>query len=55
MQIFDRWGTKYFETRNRNQLWDGKDLNGLDAAEGVYFYVIEAGDSKYSGSVSLVR
>lgn len=55
MQIFDRWGTKYFETRNRNQLWDGKDLNGVDAAEGVYFYVIEAGDSKYSGSVSLVR
>lgn len=55
MQIYDRWGTKYFETRNRNQLWDGKDLNGQDAEAGVYFYVIEAGDSKYSGSVSLVR
>lgn len=55
MQVYDRWGTKFFETRNRNQFWDGKDLNGQDAEEGVYFYVIEAGNSKFSGSVSLVR
>jgi gliding motility-associated-like protein len=55
MQIFDRWGTKYFETRNRNQFWDGKDFNGQEAEAGVYFYVIEAGESKYSGSVSLVK
>jgi large repetitive protein len=55
MQIFDRWGTKYFETRNRNQFWDGKDFNGQEAEAGVYFYVIEAGESNYSGSVSLVK
>lgn len=55
LQIYDRWGTKYFETRNRNQLWNGKDLNNNDAAEGVYFYTVEVGSKQYSGSVSLLR
>jgi gliding motility-associated-like protein len=55
LQIYDRWGTKYFESRNRTQLWDGKDLNGKDVADGVYFYTVEVGSKQYSGSLSLLR
>jgi gliding motility-associated-like protein len=55
LQIFDRWGVKYYDTRNREQAWDGKDLNGSEAAEGVYFYTVIIGTRKYSSNVTLIR
>ncbi|NBV14368.1 MAG: PKD domain-containing protein [Sphingobacteriia bacterium] len=55
VQIFDRWGVKYFDTLNRNQFWNGQDLNGQIAADGTYFYTIQIGGRNYSGSVTIVR
>jgi gliding motility-associated-like protein len=55
LQIIDRWGVKYYDTRNREQAWDGKDLNGNEAAEGVYFYTVTIGTRKYSSNVTLIR
>jgi len=54
-QIFDRWGVKIFETRSRQQGWDGKDLNGQVSPEGVYFYTVKAGTRDLTGSISLVK
>jgi gliding motility-associated-like protein len=54
-QIFDRWGVKIFETRSRQQGWDGRDLNGQVSPEGVYFYTVKAGTRDLTGSISLVK
>jgi gliding motility-associated-like protein len=55
VEVFDRWGVKYFESRNRNQGWDGRDLNGNLAVEGTYFYVLQIGKGNYTGSLSIIR
>ncbi|MFN3916590.1 MAG: PKD domain-containing protein [Flavobacteriales bacterium] len=38
MRIYNRWGTKVFETENTPNAWNGKTMSGNDASEGVYFY-----------------
>jgi len=53
--ITDRWGVKQFESRNANEGWDGKDLNGQVVTEGVYFYSLTIGQRSFSGNISLIR
>jgi gliding motility-associated-like protein len=55
IQIYDRWGVKYFESYNQQQHWDGLDLNGRASAEGIYYYNIQLSGKSYSGSVTLLR
>jgi gliding motility-associated-like protein len=55
IQIFDRWGNKQFDTRNKEQHWNGSDLNGNACVEGTYYYSIRIGARNYSGAVNLVR
>jgi len=38
MQVFDRWGTLIFESKKKNQGWDGYDKNGNLLPAGVYVY-----------------
>lgn len=37
LTIINRWGTLMYEASGDNPAWDGK-VNGMDAAEGVYFF-----------------
>lgn len=60
--IFDRWGHKVYEldSTTGNIEWDGKNLQGKDAAAGIYFYTIKAtgkDDKAYDkkGTISLFR
>lgn len=53
--INDRWGVTCFETYNKEQGWNGKDLNGQDLPEGVYFYSVRFGKLNDVGSITLVR
>jgi gliding motility-associated-like protein len=60
--IFDRWGNRVYETTSStgNILWDGKNLNGKECSDGVYFYVITGNgkDDKHyeqKGNVSIYR
>ncbi|MCB9234982.1 MAG: gliding motility-associated C-terminal domain-containing protein [Bacteroidia bacterium] len=39
--IFDRWGRRLFQTENKTVNWDGNDMSGKPANEGVYYLVIE--------------
>ncbi|WP_242919535.1 gliding motility-associated C-terminal domain-containing protein [Pontibacter liquoris] len=48
--IFNRWGKEVYRDTHSSFKWDGKNVN-----DGVYFYVIDYGTSKYRGSVTLVR
>lgn len=57
--IFNRWGTKVFETNDINQGWDGR-FNGTLQPMGVYVYMVEAysksGKRFYKqGNTTLIR
>ncbi len=54
VQIYDRWGRKVFvnEAVNDNdRLWDGKNNNGQDLPEGVFYYVIRFDEDHLPGNV----
>lgn len=60
MQIFDRWGSLVFESRDKNQGWDGYDRNRNLLPAGVYVYKLELrlsnGDrTTQVGDVTLIR
>lgn len=48
-EIYDRWGTKVFETDDIEQAWDGK-YNGSYAPQGVYVYFL-----KFYGNDKILR
>lgn len=56
MQVFNRWGTRIFETDKPFEVfWDGY-YEGRECTQGVYFYILLYGDGqeKY-GTVTLIR
>jgi len=55
IKILDRWGVLVFETRNKQESWNGNNLNGQASQEGVYFYAVTIGSKGYSGNITLVR
>lgn len=55
IQVFDRWGVMVYESQNKVEGWNGKNLNGEDVPAGVYFYHVKVGDRKFAGDVTLVR
>ena len=59
-KIFDKNGTIVYKSESTDAKWDGKDLQGKGAEEGLYFYTIIAegvkGDKHESkGSIKLTR
>lgn len=44
VDIYNRWGTKVFQSSANVTKWDGRDLKGNDCAEGVYYYVFHYSD-----------
>jgi gliding motility-associated-like protein len=60
MQIFDRWGTLLFESKDKNIGWDGYDKNGRALPAGVYVYklVLRLSDGQRTtkiGDVTLIK
>jgi gliding motility-associated-like protein len=60
MEIFNRWGRLIYTSVNVSEPWTGKDSNGTEVADGVYFYVYTAvgfDKKEYNlhGSVTLLR
>lgn len=57
--IYDRWGTKVFQTEDANVFWDGT-INGQNASIGTYGYALEynlnSGQTvTKTGNITLVR
>lgn len=58
--IYNRWGQEMYKSSSTNFKWDGKDNNGLNATEGVYFYIasfkqLNAPKKQLHGTVTLIR
>ncbi|MFN5910349.1 MAG: gliding motility-associated C-terminal domain-containing protein [Bacteroidota bacterium] len=59
VRIYDRWGQEVFQSTGYSvqKAWDGTVPSG-DAAEGVYFYIVELRDTDkqvFRGSITLIR
>lgn len=59
-KIFDKNGAIVYKSESTDAKWEGKDLQGKDAEEGLYFYTIIAegvkGDKhELKGSIKLTR
>lgn len=60
MQIFDRWGTLVYATKDINNGWDGT-VKGQKAADGVYTYTLRvfknnsAVKKEFQGHVNLLK
>ena len=50
IKIYNRWGKLVFESDDRNFKWDG-----LDSPSGIYYYEILYVNSKYKGTIHLLR
>ena len=54
VEIFDRWGTKVFESTSDEIRWDGRSSSGKLLSDGTYFFVLNAylkvgyGEKNYS-------
>jgi gliding motility-associated-like protein len=56
VSIFNRWGSKVWNTSNYDNIqnrWDGKNSDGADLTSGTYFYVIEIENGAKKGWVEL--
>lgn len=42
--IVNRWGNVVFEMHNQTSIFDGRDKNGNELTEGVYFYSVHSED-----------
>jgi gliding motility-associated-like protein len=53
--IFNRWGQKvFFSDDAANFNWDGS-FNGEKLAEDVYVYILESGNTRQQGSITILR
>jgi gliding motility-associated-like protein len=58
IMIFDRWGSLvYASEQGQGAKWNGYNLQGLKADEGVYFYTLknESSGNSFNGRLHLFR
>lgn len=54
IEVYNRWGVLLFQSSRKEFSWDGT-LSGELSSDGVYFYVIQIGEEKHQGSLTLMR
>jgi gliding motility-associated-like protein len=60
LEIFNRWGEMVFNTNNSQEHWCGKHIKNMEMCpNGVYFYIVEYGESKtetqkFNGVLTLI-
>ncbi|MDG1477134.1 MAG: gliding motility-associated C-terminal domain-containing protein [Vicingaceae bacterium] len=55
LQIFNRWGSKIFESEGQNVAWDGRTTAAKKVPVGTYFYVLEINGILKKGSLTLLE
>ena len=47
--VYNRWGKRVYETKDKNFRWDGKNFPA-----GLYYYYLDYNQKKYKGSISIL-
>ena len=55
LQIFNRWGSKIFESVAQNVAWDGRTTAGKKVPAGTYFYILEMNGATKRGALTLLE
>ncbi|MFO0321231.1 MAG: gliding motility-associated C-terminal domain-containing protein [Bacteroidota bacterium] len=60
ISIFNRWGQKLFQSDSMYLPWDGKNQDGQECPDGVYYYIASVEDKNgklntYTGHLSLFK
>lgn len=55
LQILNRWGQVIFETDTAQKAFEGKNEQGEELAEGIYFYLFTSGEQKRHGFIHVIR
>lgn len=55
VEVFDRWGRKYFASNSPMIRWNGSSPEGKTASAGAYFYSVQIGNNAFTGNVTLMR
>ena len=55
LQIFNRWGSKIFESKGQNVAWDGRTTAGKKVPVGTYFYILEINGVTKKGALTLLE
>jgi gliding motility-associated-like protein len=50
LEIYNRWGSKVFETHERNFKWSGEK-----ETDGIYYYVVKYSNEVFKGWVEIIR
>ncbi|HXK63003.1 MAG TPA: gliding motility-associated C-terminal domain-containing protein [Bacteroidales bacterium] len=54
--IYNRWGKEIIQFKGYKNEWDGRNANGEQVAEGVYYYVLHLTGGRYfQGSITVIR
>lgn len=55
--IFNRWGSKVWESSDYQNDWAGTSQNGNELPDGTYFYVIQVGgsDRVFKGDINILK
>ncbi len=55
LSVYDRWGRAVFEQTDYQNNWNGTDLEGEPLMEGAYYWVYQADNQLFKGTVTLLR
>jgi gliding motility-associated-like protein len=59
IEIYDRWGILMFTSDTPDSSWDGRNLKGQIAPDGVYYYIIKSkcgtNERNYNGFVQVIE
>jgi gliding motility-associated-like protein len=60
IKIYNRWGELYFSSANPEDCWNGTNDAGVNASDGVYFYILESTKpnqpkEELHGTITLIR
>lgn len=54
LYIYNRWGSKIFQSEGQNIGWDGRTTAGVEVPAGTYFYILEINGITKKGSLTLL-
>ena len=53
--ILNRWGNLVYKAGRNDMPFTGKDLNGSELTEGIYFYKISSNDQTIHGHITIIK